>query len=84
MVEISIPDDELAAFDPFRPVIALMNYRVALLEILLRQLADALSLLKSLLPEPYFPYIDNEGKDGFRNQVIPPLFEITPFFSRIS
>ncbi|MEN6611627.1 MAG: hypothetical protein ABFC24_12360 [Methanoregulaceae archaeon] len=83
MIGISPARGDPAAFEPFRPLIAILNYQMAILELLIRLLSEAWNIKAIPLPDPRFSYLDNEGIQGYGGLVIPPLFDISPFFSRI-
>lgn len=83
MVDISISEEALAAFDSFKPVIALINYQVEMLLTLLRQIANAWASTEGPVLDQYCTYISNEGQQGYQKMVIPPRFVLSPFFSRM-
>lgn len=82
MIGISFSEGDLAAFDPYKQLLALIRYQAALLEFMLLLISQAWGMKTSPLPDPHFYYLDNEGVKGYREIVIPPRFELSPFFSR--
>lgn len=82
MIEISCSYGDLAAFDPYNQLLALIRYQAALLEFMLLLISQAWNMKTSPLPDPHFSYLDNEGTKGYREMVTPPRFELSPFFSR--
>lgn len=83
MPEIPLSRGDLSAFDPYRPLITLLNFQMAILELLLLLVCEAWSVTAVPLPDPRFSYLDNEGVPGYGRLAVPPVFDISPFFSRI-
>ena len=75
---------DIEAYKPFRHIIAMIKLRC-------RQLVYAFSALLSswcirFEPQPaeHHHYHETRGGFGYAERVIPPLFELSPFFSEMN
>jgi len=74
----------LEAFAPFRGIIAMIRFRYMVLEYLISTLMASWCIQKEPQPAEHDYYYENEGGHGYAQQVIPPRFELSPFFSEVS
>ncbi len=74
----------IEAFAPFRHTIAMINFRCRIFADLISALMASWGIQRD--PQPAAPdyYYENEGVHGYAERVVPPLFELSPFFSDVS
>ncbi|WP_292423327.1 hypothetical protein [Methanoregula sp.] len=77
-------DAAIEAFAPFRHTIAMIKFRCMVFEFLFSALMASWSIQRDPQPVPRNYYSENEGVHGYAERVIPPLFELSPFFSDVS
>jgi hypothetical protein len=73
----------IRAYEPFRHTIAMIRFRCQLFEYLISTLMANWCIQKEPQPAIHDYYYDNEGVLGYAGRVIPPRFELSPFFSEI-
>ena len=83
MMKIFHTEEQLREFEIFKPIIARINYYVAMLKISIKLLLNGWIDREAPLPDPFVNYRCTEGKLGFQEMVIPVRFDISPFFSRV-
>jgi hypothetical protein len=71
----------LEAYAPFRHTIAMINFRCMVFENLLSALMASWCIKNDPQPTEHHYYYENEGVHGYAERVVPPLFELSPFFS---
>jgi hypothetical protein len=74
----------LEAFAPFRHIIAMIRFQCRVFEYLISALMANWSIQKEPQPAVHNYYYENEGVLGYAGRVIPPRFELSPFFSEVS
>ena len=74
----------IEAFKPFRHIIAEIKIRYRALASFFA--ASTASWLIRFAPQPaeHHHYHESEGGFGFAERVVPPRFELSPFFSDVS
>jgi hypothetical protein len=74
----------IEAFEPFRHTIALIKCRCMVFEYLFSALMASWSIQRYPQPAEHDYYYETEGVLGYAGRVVPPLFELSPFFSDVS
>jgi len=74
----------IRAYEPFRHIIAMIRLRNQILEYLISALMASWWIQNEPQPAVHDYYYDNEGVLGFAGRVIPPRFELSPFFSEVN
>ena len=73
----------IRAYEPFRHTIAMIRLQCQILEYLISALMASWCIKNEPQPAVHDYYYDNKGVLGFAGQVIPPRFELSPFFSEV-
>jgi hypothetical protein len=73
----------IEAYAPFRPLIAMINFRCRILADTIFALMASWSIQRDPQPAVRNYYFETEGVHGYAERVVPPLFELSPFFSEI-
>ncbi|MGA2161282.1 MAG: hypothetical protein ABSG28_03650 [Methanoregula sp.] len=74
----------IEAFAPFRHTIAIIKFRCMVFEYLFSALMAGWSIQRDPQPAVRNYYFETEGVHGYAERVVPPLFELSPFFSDAS
>ena len=74
----------IEAFAPFRHTIAMIKFRCMAFEYLFSVLMAGWSIRRDPQPVLRNYYFETEGMHGYAERVIPPLFDLSPFFSDVS
>ena len=71
----------LEAYAPFRYTIAIIKFRCQVFVMLISALMADWANKNDPQPTEHHHYYENEGAHGYAVRVVPPLFELSPFFS---
>ena len=74
----------IRAYEPFQNIIAMIRFRCQVFEYRISALVASWCITKEPQPAIHDHYYDNEGVLGYAERVIPPRFELSPFFSEVS
>ena len=74
----------IEAFEPFRHTLAMIKFRCMAFEYLFSALMASWSTRRDPQPVLRNYYFETEGVHGYAERVVPPLFELSPFFSDVS
>jgi hypothetical protein len=77
-------ETSIEAYDSFRYNIAMINFRCRIFECLISTLLEGWGIQKMPQPARHDYYYENEGVHGYAERVVPPLFELSPFFSELN
>jgi len=71
----------IEAYKPFRHIIAMIKIRCRALLYTISALLCAWCIQNDPQPAVHHHYPKNEGRFGYAERVVPPRFELSPFFS---
>lgn len=71
----------IKAYEPFRYTIAIIKFRCRVFVLRISALMADWVNKNDPQPAEHHYYYENEGVLGYAERVVPPLFEISPFFS---
>jgi|GEM_PF-1558099 len=74
-------ETSIEAYEPFRHIIATIKIRCRAFAYAVTALVSAWSIRFEPQPAEHHHYPETEGSFGFAERVIPPRFELSPFFS---
>jgi hypothetical protein len=74
----------IEAYAPFRHTIAMIKFRCMVFEYLFSTFMASWCIQREPQPAEHHYYYENEGVLGYAGRVVPPLFELSPFFSDVS
>jgi hypothetical protein len=74
----------IKAYEPFRHIIAMIKFQCQVFEYLISALMASWCIQRDPQPVEHNYYCENEGVYSYAERVVPPLFELSPFFSDIS
>jgi hypothetical protein len=77
-------ENSIEAYAPFRYIITMINFRCWIIRCLISALLEAWGIQKSPQLAVHDYYYEDEGVHGYAERVVPPLFDLSPFFSELN
>ena len=74
-------ENDIEAYAPFRYTIAMINFRCQVFVVRITALMAEWANKNDPQPAEHHYYYEMKGVHGYAERVVPPLFELSPFFS---
>jgi hypothetical protein len=84
MMETTEIENDIEAYAPFRYIITMINFRCWIIRCLISALMESWGIQKIPQLAVHDYYYEDEGVHGYAERVVPPLFDLSPFFSELN